>query len=41
KICDMCGQACMAMPDDPVMMRCAEACRRCAQMCRAMTAAAM
>jgi hypothetical protein len=41
KACDMCVEACMTMPDDPQMMRCAEACRHAAQMCRAMAGAAM
>jgi hypothetical protein len=31
----------MAMPDDPQMKRCAEACRRCAATCRAMAGATM
>ncbi|MEU8973034.1 four-helix bundle copper-binding protein [Streptomyces monashensis] len=41
KACDMCVEACMTMPDDPQMMRCAEACRHAAQMCRAMAGATM
>ncbi|MEY9488202.1 hypothetical protein RKD26_003996 [Streptomyces calvus] len=31
----------MSMPDDDRMMRCAESCRRCSEMCRAMAGATM
>jgi hypothetical protein len=41
KVCDMCAEACMSMPDDQQMMRCAEAARRCAETCRTMAGATM
>jgi hypothetical protein len=36
RMCDMCADACMRMPDDAMMMRCADSCTECAQACRAM-----
>ena len=41
EMCVMCAQACMSMPEDELMTRCAEACRRCSEMCRAMAGAPM
>ncbi|MFD6324563.1 four-helix bundle copper-binding protein [Streptomyces sp. NPDC058442] len=41
KACDLSAEACMSMPDDGRMTRCAESCRRCAESCRAMAGATM
>jgi hypothetical protein len=38
RLCDECGAACEAVPDDAAMDACAEACRRCARACFAPTA---
>ena len=36
KSCDLCAKACEAFPDDKHMKSCAEECRKCETMCKAM-----
>jgi hypothetical protein len=36
KVCDLCGTACEKFPDDEHMKACAEECRKCEKVCKAM-----